>query len=133
MNQMISRALILGLPQPNTACHKLLWSIVSLQLTGCTIKLCVGPGHHDLHMSRQYTRNHTFFKRTHWWCTLCRSAGWAQQLQETVRAFKKRHPGASAERGREGILAAARQRLPNDIIPSSIRTLQRKFGIDEDV
>ena len=72
------------------------------------------------------------FKKSFLWRALRRSDGWAQRMLETVQAFKKRHPGASAERGREGILAAARQRLPNDVKLSTLRSLQQKLGVAEE-
>ena len=62
---------------------------------------------------------------------MCRAGGWAQEMHEMVGAFKRRHPAANPERGREGILAAARQRLPSDVKLLGLRMLQQTLGVAE--
>ena len=61
----------------------------------------------------------------------CRCGAWLHQLRESVEAFMKRHPSARPERGREGILAAARGRLPADVKLLGLRMLQKQLGVSE--
>ncbi len=43
--------------------------------------------------------------------------------------YKARHPSASPQRGREGILAAARKRIGADVKRMALEMLQREMGV----
>ncbi len=58
-----------------------------------------------------------------------RAGGWKQELQSLVAQYKARHPSASPQRGREGILAAARKRIGADVKRMALEMLQREMGV----
>ena len=62
---------------------------------------------------------------------ICRAGGWAQQMRDMVGAFRRRHPAAKPEKGREGLLSAARERLPSDVKLLGLRMLQQSLGVAE--
>ncbi len=43
--------------------------------------------------------------------------------------YKSRHPNASPQRGRDGILAAARKRIMADVKRKALEMLQREMGV----
>ena len=63
-------------------------------------------------------------------CGCARRHGeWREDLRELVAAYKSRHPSASPQRGRDGILAAARKRVTADVKRMGLEMLQREMGV----
>jgi len=59
----------------------------------------------------------------------CRHGEWREELRELVAQYKSRHPSASPQRGRDGILAAARKRISADVKRKALVMLQRELGV----